>query len=501
MDDETYGRLARSLETVGLAADDLAALRATAEQRRDSRVEVLCALAVRDERRAAELTTAASAAAVGAIAAMVGRWKNADHAWHLLFHIAEVHPDALAEVEGAVADWRDDARLMPHRWWAQIHRGEYKPCHQLVRNVSLEGDAAHVLGLATARASLRRVTMLGLVAVDDRALATACDAGLDDVRLLEVRRSELAASSIADLIVGSSFPALRSLVLSGLRSSDELPAPRAFAEAIAENPLPLELVATALDGRSTKRPRFDLELKALGIDAIALRRFVREPALRGIATLTISFSVIGPDEIAIIASAENAVELTGISLHLGKIGPAGARVLFAAPFMPQLQVLRLSNQATTDVLGELMSRVNLGALEQLELTHNELGSVTAAALATADLGRLRSLDLSYNALSDDDLARVVANPRLRALDTLELLGTGAGERTARAIAAAPHLAALRTLNIGDAFGDDATAILAGAAALRGLRRLQLCGASDDAIAAIKTALDLSRAFVTNARFA
>lgn len=137
----------------------------------------------------------------------------------------------------------------------------------------------------------------------------------------------------------------------------------------------------------------------------------------------------------------------------------------------------------------------IDAPRHLELRHQDLGEVTAGALATAELASLEHLDLSYNPIADGDLARMLRNPTLQRLRYLSLLGTGANEETAAALAEGTF-SELEVLELGDRTSDMAVSTLRHAV-LPKLRRMQLRGASTAAIAPLQR----EGVFVTNSMFA
>lgn len=478
MDDGRYLQLAREV-AVGVASpDDVRALATEGERRGELRFQVLAALATDDDVRASELAESAGDDEIAAIVETLARW-GTDHAWHGLFDIAEASPDRLALVEEAVTGWSDDLRVMPRAWWSEIEEGEHHAYHRLARSNVFEGDEVRVLELPGARESLRHLTQVQLRLAGDDELAALAHAGLDRIRELQVVDSCLSCAGVADVVVAPAFPSLETLAFIGIEVDPPSVAPR---------PMPLEDLAGALAGRETRRARFDLLLIGLGVDAAGMRAFGAQAALRGIGTICFGDSDVGSDEIAILATSEHARELTGLALRAGgMVGEAGARALAAAPFARHLQVLELFEQRTTDAIADVLARIEPGTARLLELRGNELGPRTARVLGAADLSGLRQLSLNDNPLSDEDLAHIVRNPTLRSLEVLEMLGTGAGEDTARALAEAEHLTALRVLSAGDHFGDGAAAILGGARALDSVEHLGLAGVSDAALRALQAA--------------
>ncbi|MDX2093040.1 MAG: hypothetical protein SFX73_34675, partial [Kofleriaceae bacterium] len=240
----------------------------------------------------------------------------------------------------------------------------------------------------------------------------------------------------------------------------------------------------------TQRPRFSLGLNALGSDAEGLRALVRQPALAGIEQL--AFAGIYLDEGAARAFAASPFtrELTGLTISDKDLSMACVRALLAAPFARSLRHLALDRYVGD--IGDLLDVLDGGPLESLELPHDELGPRTAAVLGRIRLPQLTRLSLSYNEmLGDDGCAHVVGNPSFGNVRVLEFLGTGAGLRTAHALIGNNALTALDKVRLGGEVPDAAAQVLEGAAKLRRVQRLQLVGASDQAIEALARSLDLT----------
>jgi hypothetical protein len=78
---------------------------------------------------------------------------------------------------------------------------------------------------------------------------------------------------------------------------------------------------------------------------------------------------------------------------------------------------------------------------------------------------------------------------------LEARATGAGPETIDALATSPHLRSLTAIALGDALGDDMSA-LADAEHLGSLRTLHLTGAPPDAVAQLRASRVLRNCLVT-----
>ncbi len=451
------------------------------------------------------------------ITALAG-YTNVDEAWHVLFALAERDPDDRALVERSLTDWSDGARLMPRHWWAAIKEGRFDPVHRLVRQLMVNADDAPVLSLPGVEQSLGGLTGLGLQQIDEPQLLAilghpwlrniqqlhvrgvtwtpsiaerlATMTTMAGVRTLVIGGGVLAPEALADLWVGSSFPRLERLEISAPTTTR--PSGHSYEEQVVDDPVPLVEVADALRGRPLARDPFELELKGLGVDTAGIRAIARQPALAGLSGLIWTFCVLDEHDLRLLAASP--LQLERFELHLGTLGPEGARALGEASWLAKLGELALPAKRTGDApMAALLERC--GSLRRLVLRHNGLGEQTANVLASMPLRELEHLELSYNPISDDDLGRILANPSLSSLKRFEALGTGASVAVGRAMAEHEHLAELQVVNLGDHVDDEAIGWISRATLPR-LRRLQVRGASDAALGQLQSP-DL---FVTNAMF-
>lgn len=447
----------------------------------------------------------------------LGSYVDVDHAWHQLFALARSCPHARPRIEAALEPWSDAARVMPRTWFAEIQAGHYDPAHRLVRELLLDENEWPLLlkpgieeslgGLSGLGLrvppdampalverppnlpNLRTLVCLALVWSDALARSMASTATWPGLTRLVLRDNPMHPEHLAELFVGTSFPALTMLEV--FHASDR--------RAVPATPLRLVDVARALEGRPLRRSGFCLRATGLAIDAEGLRAFVAEPAARALSGLDVIASPLQAADLAILAAAP--LSLASLTLHQGQVGPEGARALAGASWRGGLRDLRLSNQAIgDDAMAELLTSLADAPVRSLALLHNQLGPRTSAALGALRWPRLERLELSHNRFTDEDVAQVLANPAFRSLQHFEALGTGASEATAKALAQG-SFPDLKVLNLGDAFGDRAAAILASArndaGGLPSLKRLQLRGAGDEAMAA----LERPGVYATNAMFA
>lgn len=121
--------------------------------------------------------------------------------------------------------------------------------------------------------------------------------------------------------------------------------------------------------------------------------------------------------------------------------------IFAVPGIHILRLRWLLPNGRSSRVAELARRPELERLRSLRLV---AARATAAALqgliASPHLRRLAVLDLHGNG-ADDDTAAALADGRFPALAELWLGSNVIGSRGGRALAASPHLAGLRTLDL------------------------------------------------------
>jgi Leucine-rich repeat (LRR) protein len=184
-------------------------------------------------------------------------------------------------------------------------------------------------------------------------------------------------------------------------------------------------------------------------------------------------------------------------------GRTMAEVLARLPTPPRLKSLDLSgNRLTAEHLRPLLASKALAAVEELNLSDNNLRSATVGTIAAADLPRLRVLHLlrtqpeeaGVRALTGSELfaglrslslgennlpaavAEGLAGPGAANLRVLDVRGNRLGDAGARALAASPHLRNLLHLDLAtNRIGDDGAEALADSPHLGGLICLDLHG--------------------------
>jgi uncharacterized protein (TIGR02996 family) len=163
--------------------------------------------------------------------------------------------------------------------------------------------------------------------------------------------------------------------------------------------------------------------------------------------------------------------LRGLDLGSWFLDDPGATQLAAAP-LDSLEELALShNELGSPGLAALVRAPFFGNLTALNLKLNQLDAGAAAELASAHAPRLARLNLCHNRLGDAGAAILARAPLVAGLRHLDLGDNDLTTAAVEALVAAP-LDRLRELSlIGSTLDDHGAGLLAACPALRGLRRL------------------------------
>ncbi len=227
----------------------------------------------------------------------------------------------------------------------------------------------------------------------------------------------------------------------------------------------------------------------LGDDGVAA--LARSPHLTRLEELTLGMEQTGASGLEALAEASWVKSLRSFGLTMTEVGDeALSRFLAAAP-LTRLEVLNLDGTgAGAETTKTLAQSAAFGELRELILRSNEMGGAGLAALAaTTRLPRLTVLDICGISLEAGDLKPLHGSPLLARLTGLEMydnLGLEASDLGE--FLASPSFPALTGLALGSVgFGDEGADIVARAAVLRGLKRLEfrsskLSGAGVEALA-------------------
>src|SRR5262249_17461434 len=159
-----------------------------------------------------------------------------------------------------------------------------------------------------------------------------------------------------------------------------------------------------------------------------------------------------PTDAEALAQSPTATAFHHLEINEGRLGEAGVGAILSSHWIKNAKHLNLSNQKAGDGIAPHLRSLSGGAIEVLELVHNELGTASGHALGSVDLRNLRQLTLSHNPLGDEGVAAIFRNKTLTNLAQVNMQRVGAGPATARAIAENASLRSLRILWLGDALG-------------------------------------------------
>jgi hypothetical protein len=182
-------------------------------------------------------------------------------------------------------------------------------------------------------------------------------------------------------------------------------------------------------------------------------------------------------EIAAAFGAGGYDALDRLALAGYPLGDDGLLELTASPVARRLTAFRINGDQNLlgPGVGALFDRARWPALTQLTLMPVHLSASDLAPLMAGD--RFATLD-TFSAFlmhgTPDTAARLAANPHVARLKTLELTGGLLGEGGARALIGSPHLSGLRRLGLnGPGLTDDTLRALADPDVLPELRELAL----------------------------
>ncbi|MBY0457069.1 MAG: hypothetical protein K2V38_07020, partial [Gemmataceae bacterium] len=198
-----------------------------------------------------------------------------------------------------------------------------------------------------------------------------------------------------------------------------------------------------------------------------VRAFALNP-FKSLRKLRISVFAMDPEAVALIAQADWLAGVRVLYLEGARFGDAGAAALAASPNAANLEQLELGGMDLTDRgLRAVCVSPHLGKLETLSAGHNRftaagVRAIPGAAFAAGVKGinlyacglggedvrpllggafpALTWLDLGQNPIGDEALAELVGAAFFPQLETFPLHNCGAGDLTARALAALPSTA-------------------------------------------------------------
>ena len=174
------------------------------------------------------------------------------------------------------------------------------------------------------------------------------------------------------------------------------------------------------------------------------------PRLESLVHLGLVDNYIGDEGVAALAASPHLTAVRNLSIYLNHIGPAGVEALAASASLGGLEELYLGEfwpHYIGPAAGVALGRSPyLTHLRELRI-HDVIEALGAAALAQApNLAGLTSLDLCY-AEGPDAGRALAASPYLRQLKRLALYACDIGDEGAKALAHSPVLATVEELDL------------------------------------------------------
>ncbi|MFQ3649125.1 MAG: TIGR02996 domain-containing protein [Gemmataceae bacterium] len=316
---------------------------------------------------------------------------------------------------------------------------------QFVKNADTLFRLTPVRQLQLLRLAQTKLTMPDLAAVP----------GLNRLRGLSLRHSNLGDERVAELLQVLPLAHLESLDLSGcnlgVRSLDrlaKLPLPRLRSLTLANNNIldRAERVVQVVAGR----PLQTLHLGFTSLDAQAIGQLAEWPGLAMLKHLNLSGINIGARTATQFFESPYLGELDTLILSNCAIRQSGVAALARCAALKNLRVLHLeSAELAAGGLENLTSGPYLNRLEDLDLTTNFLNNEQSMA----SLGRwpglasVRSLCLDYNLFGNEGLRALLESEHLGSLTSLRLVGTALRPGCGSLLAECPKLSQLVHLNI------------------------------------------------------
>jgi uncharacterized protein (TIGR02996 family) len=212
-----------------------------------------------------------------------------------------------------------------------------------------------------------------------------------------------------------------------------------------------------------------------GLGSATARRLLGSPHYQRLQDLHIEGGLATEPTVTALVGSRVFKQLTALTY---RDGPSGGRLVteltrLADP--PRLRALELpANRLRAEQLGPLLAAPVLSAVEELNLSENNLGAAAVRAIAAADLPHLRSLRLHGTRPEQDGVRALAAAAFLPGLRGLTLSGNNLPASAAAVLAGSPGVANLTVLDLREnRLGDRGAAALADSPHLRNLAYLEL----------------------------
>jgi uncharacterized protein (TIGR02996 family) len=193
-----------------------------------------------------------------------------------------------------------------------------------------------------------------------------------------------------------------------------------------------------------------LSLEQANIGDLGAQVLVDSPKLRQLKHLNLQMNLLELSGARAVAGSPHLARLTSLVLSDNPIGDLGLHAIVASDRLPELVRLELRHCDLSDsgIRGLARARM-MGQLDELNLAHNHrIGAAGARALAAAPLlAQLRSLDLSAASMDTSAVKALARSPHLRGLAQLNLSQNLIGTHGAEALVQSPYLTQLRSLHL------------------------------------------------------
>jgi uncharacterized protein (TIGR02996 family) len=320
---------------------------------------------------------------------------------------------------------------------------------------------------------------------------------LGQVTSLDLSHHDITLAELEALLASPHLGRLRRLLLQSVALTPD------GVEVLARSPVLRQLRHLDL-GNDCFGPRLadaDLIPNELGnqLGPQGLQRLITSGRLSGLASLTLKDLPLTEADLSLLASTAALPSLTHLRLNTLRIPPEGVRLLGEARGLPALRLLAMGWLAGTPTRDEgitaLCGSPLLARLETLDLTWAGFSRQAALALSRSKhLGRLRRLDLTSCRVGPEE-ARLLSRARFERLSELKLYNDKLGPEGMAALARAPWLGGLTSLDLeGCVVEPEGAKALAGSTALSNLRSLNLDrnGIGPDGARALADSTVLSR---------
>lgn len=345
--------------------------------------------------------------------------------------------------------------------------------------VRSDGESWRALAMAPAFRGLARLSLSGTNIKDHALERLLRGENARKLRALDLSETAISAQTLAQCLDSQALPRLSELKLWGLIGAEGDALARAIAQTRHASLHRLNLEATGLsdeglallleDERWTQG-LVELELGHNELGPQSLETLLKSP-LHQLHRLTLNDTAVNHEDRWSSAREGSLSALTAINIERTDLGARGLQGILRAA--PKLETLRLGQNPLTDEglaslgahttsikrLGVAYARLTtealkrelgagaLGALEELDLSHNGLDDGLIQAFIAGAGAQLEQLNLSYNQLSSEALVGLALS-HIPHLTSLELTGNPIHDHGVIAFVSSKSARRLKRLRFG-----------------------------------------------------